>query len=303
MSLGFGDRVLHSGSFMDLPLEEKIELASAGGFEGLSIMANDYRRALGQGASTPDLVARLADRGLQVGEIEVISRWPHGGEALFEELRRLLAIADAFDARSVNICLMGVPMNLGDDAAGSIEAVTQRAEEWMNASVGSLDRAAEVFAALCDRAAEHGRMVQLEFFPWTDLDLAKSAAIVRQAARPNGRIHIDTWHYQRSGGPAQLGSVAGSDVACVQLSDGRAERNQNVTLFQELGERLLPGDGEFDLVGLLNHLRKTGFDGPVCGEVMFPWCEGAWEPGTCDPKDAARQLARSMGRTLAAVLR
>ena len=108
----------------------------------------------------------------------------------------LFAVADALGARSLN-------------------AVDVFGGHW------SLDDAAEAFAALCRRAAEHGLLVQLEFLPWSKIpDLEAAWSVVRQAGEPNGGLTVDAWHYFRSGSAARgtLRDVPGERIVGVQLA-------------------------------------------------------------------------------------
>ena len=62
----------------------------------------------------------------------------------------------------------------------------------------ALDHAAEAFADLCDRAAEHGLLVGLEWLPYTNIaDAADAQALVRLTDRPNAGYCVDIWHHTR----------------------------------------------------------------------------------------------------------
>jgi sugar phosphate isomerase/epimerase len=133
----------------------------------------------------------------------------------------------------------------------------------------SLDEAAAAFARLCDRAAEHGLLVHLEFLPWSRIpDLATAWQVVHAADRPNGGIMLDAWHYFRSAPDgALLRSIPGSSILGVQLCDAPAVPETN-PLHATLHERLLPGDGELALPTLLADLEATGTDAPLGVEVF-----------------------------------
>ena len=65
-------------------------------------------------------------------------------------------------------------------------------------SAATVDELVERFGALCDRAADIGALVHLEFIPMTPIaDVATAWRIVREADRPNGGILFDTWHFFR----------------------------------------------------------------------------------------------------------
>ena len=126
--------------------------------------------------------------------------------------------------------------------ARSLNAVDVFGGSW------SLDEAAAAFAGLCDRAAEHGLLVHLEFLPWSRIpDLATAWEVVRAADRPNGGLMLDAWHYFRSKPDgALLRSIPGASILGVQLCDAPAVPEPE-PLQATLHERLLPGDGDLDL--------------------------------------------------------
>jgi sugar phosphate isomerase/epimerase len=257
MSLGQGDLVLCSGTLpRGVPLRERVEAAGAGGFSGISLWGRDYWAARQEGFVDADIRGLLDDYGLSVAELDPAWWWLPGAgavtipvEADTEEVfrydeRELFRIADAVGARSLN-------------------AVDVFGGAWRT------DDAAEAFASLCDRAAEHELLVHIEFLPWSRIpDLATAWEIVRLADRPNGGLAVDAWHYFRSGADdATLRSIPGDRVIGIQLDDGPAKAEANL-IEATLHERLLPGDGEFDLVTLLGTLRHIGCTAPIGVEVF-----------------------------------
>ena len=153
----------------------------------------------------------------------------------------------------------------------------------------SLDEAATAFAGLCDRAAEHGLLVHLEFLPWSRIpDLATAWEVVRSADRPNGGLMLDAWHYFRSKPDgALLRSIPGASILGVQLCDAPAAPDPE-PLHATLHERLLPGDGELDLVSLLADLRATDTTAPIGVEVFSDVLHAL------DPEEAGRLAGASL---------
>jgi sugar phosphate isomerase/epimerase len=132
-----------------------------------------------------------------------------------------------------------------------------------------IDVIAERFAGVCDRAAEHGTRVALEFLPWTGLgDLSTAAQVVHAADRPNGGLLIDAWHYFRGQpDPSSLRALRAHDVVSVQLDD--ADPDIVGPLYEDtMFRRRLPGEGTFDLVGLVQTLDAIGVDVPYSVEIM-----------------------------------
>jgi sugar phosphate isomerase/epimerase len=240
-----------------LPFRSRVAAAAAGGFDHLSLWGRDYQDARNEGLTDRDLRAILDDHGVSLAELDPAWWWlpgaaevhiapEHDTERIFSfGEAELFAIADALGARSLNaVDVFGGP--------------------W------SLDDAAESFAALCRRAAEHGLLVQLEFLPWSKIpDLEAAWSVVREAGAPNGGLTVDAWHYFRSGSAAggMLRAVPGERIVGVQLCDAPAVAEAN-PLHATLHERLLPGQGELDLAGLLADLQATGTTAPLGVEVF-----------------------------------
>ena len=184
-------------------------------------------------------------------------RHPHSAEHDHEQIFRygepeLFAVADAVGARSLN-------------------AVDVFGGSW------SLDEAAAAFAGLCDRAADHGLLVHLEFLPWSRIpDLATAWQVVAAADRPNGGLMLDAWHYFRSDSDgALLRSIPGSSILGVQLCDAPATPEAD-PLHATLHERLLPGDGELPLRDVVGRCARDRHGRPArCRGVLGrPPCAG-----------------------------
>lgn len=283
--LGPDDLVLCAGTLGQAPLPEKLEAAGKAGFTGVSVMVSDYRRAREEGCSDAELRALLAGHGLEVAELDPLMSWvpaPAGGPDVTDEGAEFLrhgeaefyAAAEALGARSIN-------------AVAVTDAPVEPAA------------LAEAFAGLCDRAAERGLLVHLEFLPWTQVRDARSALeIVERAGRRNGGILLDTWHHFRGGGGARaLCEIPGERVLAIQLSDAPTAAEPD-PIDETLHRRLLPGEGAIDLVGVLRALREAGCSAPVGVEIFsdalaaLPAAEAARRAA-----EAARVVLERAGRT------
>jgi sugar phosphate isomerase/epimerase len=153
---------------------------------------------------------------------------------------------------------------------------------------------AEAFAGVCDRAAEHGLVVHLEFLPWTPIrDLKAALEIVEMADRPNGGVMLDSWHHFRSGADDELlRRLPGTRILGVQLNDAPREPEPDL-IAETTRRRLLPGEGDIDLVGLVRILDEIGSRAPIGVEVFseklfaLPAREVARRAG-----DAVREILR-----------
>jgi len=128
----------------------------------------------------------------------------------------------------------------------------------------------EHFARVCDRAADFGAQVHLEFMPFTVVRNLRTAwDLVHGADRPNGGLVFDTWHFFR-GEPEfdVLASIPGDRIFCVQLDDAPAVPQG--PLREETSRRLLPGDGGLDLIAAIQALHRIGALRWVGPEVISP---------------------------------
>jgi sugar phosphate isomerase/epimerase len=277
MTLDAGDTVLCSGTLgTGISFRERVAATEAGGFSGMSLWGRDYRVARDEGLSDRDIRLLLNDHGLSVGELDPAWWWlpgaseihippEHDHERIFRYTElELFAVADAVGARSLNaVDVFGGP--------------------W------SLDEAAAAFAGLCDRAADHGLLVHLEFLPWSRIpDLATAWQVVGAADRPNGGLMLDAWHYFRSDPDgALLRSIPGRSIVGVQLCDAPATPEID-PLHATLHERLLPGEGELPLSTLLKDLQATGTTAPIGVEVFSDVLHAQ------DPEDVGRLAGTSL---------
>jgi sugar phosphate isomerase/epimerase len=284
MTLGADDLVLCAGT---LPREtswrERLAAASSAGFTGISVWARDYTAARQVGLSDADLCASLEDHGLAIAEIDPAWWWTPGDV----DVASLVAIdtMDVFRYGEAEMFAIGEALG-----ARSINAADVLGGNW------SIDDAAEAFAGLCDRAAEHGLLVQLEFLPWSRIaDLATAWDVVRGADRVNGGVAIDAWHWFRSNTPSDLTTlrtIPGDKVLGIQLDDAPREAEANL-MSATLHERLLPGEGVIDLAALLAALREIGATAPIGVEVFSD------ELHSLGPVEAAKRAADTTRAVLA----
>jgi sugar phosphate isomerase/epimerase len=95
--------------------------------------------------------------------------------------------------------------------------------------------------------------------------LDTALALVDQCAEPNVGVNLDVFHYYT--GPSKfedLSLLTPANLAFVQVSDVAG-------LPRELAsdsDRVLPGDGSFSLVAMMNQLRNIGYDGWVSLELL-----------------------------------
>ena len=276
--LGAADLVLCSGTMLKASIPEMIEAAVAGGFSGITLWPQDYQRARDEGLSDADLRHMLADSGIEIADLDPLLTWvpgeseSEGPDGLkFAREEEFYAIADAVGGRSIN---------LAQPFSDSID----------------IDAAAEAIAGVCDRAADHGLLITLEFLPWTGVsDAAIAWEIVRLADRPNATVMVDSWHHFR--GPcdhSQLRAIPGDKIGGVQLNDAPRLLPTDRTIIEEsMDGRCLPGEGDIPLVEIVQALDASGTQAPFGLEVFSA------ELDKLPPIEVGRRGGEAMRRLLA----
>jgi sugar phosphate isomerase/epimerase len=242
--------VLWSGTIgFDTPLLERLATAGACGYSFVSLGPDDVARAAHEGPSTAELRRRAEDTGvgwivdpiMNWHPVHKPSRLSHARFGVDEVLRMTAAL--------------GAP---------SVSAIAS--------SHTAVDHAEMIarFADLCDAAADVGIRVHLEFMPMSAVaDLRTAWSIVEGAARPNGGLTFDTWHFFRSNADFDLlGRIPGDRIFAVQIDDAAAEVRG--TLWDDTQHRLLPGDGDFDLRRAVQVLARIGGLAVLGPEVISP---------------------------------
>lgn len=235
---------LWAGTTLPLGLEARVDAAVAGGFDAVSVYPSDCAE---RGAAS---VRRLLDdAGLRAAALDPYTRWVPTWEPPDDLPPSFFALVGAEEAAFLDDAVaLGVPSVTALEAFGARFAV---------------DELAGCFATLCDRAAERGLRVHLEFTPFGGIpDLETAWEVVSRAGRANGGLVLDTWHYLR-GRPddALLDRIPGDRIHAVHVSDGPLESQLDL-VDETMRDRRLPGEGEWPLVELLARLlAKPGLGG------------------------------------------
>jgi sugar phosphate isomerase/epimerase len=133
----------------------------------------------------------------------------------------------------------------------------------------SMGRAIEALGQAAELASARGVRVAFEFVSSgrfaTSLDTA--VALVTQVGAANLGVCLDLFHYYT--GPSKfedLSYLSPANLFWVQVCDlSGTPRELAVD-----ADRVLPGDGDFQIGPLLDQLRANGYDGPVSVELLNP---------------------------------
>ncbi|WP_313801540.1 sugar phosphate isomerase/epimerase family protein [Sphingobium sp.] len=249
------DLVLSSPPFIHVPLLDRLAPAREAGLQGISLMPRDIWSLEQQGMNAAEIRARIEDHGLRIGEMDCTACWLPSHRRMGEDSPMAALLRSLTPER-----VIATAARIG---ASSVTAVE------MTGVAHALDEAAEAFAHVCDRAADHGLKAHIEFLPFGGIpDLASAWAIVQMAGRPNGGLTLDSWHFFRSRSSLDLlAAIPGSRIHTVQINDAPAKASDD--LMQEtMNGRLTPGEGSLDLLGFVRTLDEIGCVAPVSVEIF-----------------------------------
>jgi sugar phosphate isomerase/epimerase len=142
-------------------------------------------------------------------------------------------------------------------------------------------------------AASFGVRIALEFQKSSPLCacLETAIALIAQSAAGNAGVCFDVFHYYT--GPSKFEDMAylsPRNLAWVQVCDMSGTPRE----LAGDGDRILPGDGDFQLVPVIEQLGRIGYDGYVSLEVLNP---RLWEVAADRVADLGHQaLRRVLGR-------
>lgn len=224
----------------------RIEAAAAAGFAGIGLYVGAWAAMRDEPEQIERVDRALAETGMVIANIEVARGWASPDRA--------------------------------DEVCRAVEQLAyEMADRWgcrylqaIGPYTGTIADAAVGFGALCDRAAEHGLLVGLEWVPsMTNVETAEFAArIVTEADRANGGLCVDSWHLTRSTGDLDdLRSLPGEKVFATQFNDGTIRPQHPDYLYDCLTNRVPPGQGEFALVEMIQALDAIGSTAPIGVEV------------------------------------
>ena len=231
-----------------VPIAERVAAVAEAGFTGLGLIAADLaviRASIGFNG----LRDVIADAGLAHVEIELIERWwiPRGEWGNSYDVRDLLF--EAADVLAPTFIKVG--SELGARTAHPESLIAPLRE-------------------LAEQAADHGTRVAIETMPFSIIStVPMGAEIVSAADHPAVGLLVDAWHVFRADTSLEelRDSLTPAIVFGVELDDAAAEVVG--TLFEDtVDNRLLCGQGTFDLAGLVALLRDLEFDGPWGVEIL-----------------------------------
>ncbi|WP_093088338.1 sugar phosphate isomerase/epimerase and 4-hydroxyphenylpyruvate domain-containing protein [Pseudonocardia oroxyli] len=228
-------------------LEDKLDAAAKAGFDGVEIFQPDL---VATPLSPGEVRLRCADLGLSID--------------LYQPFRDLDSTDPARFAATLRRAdhTFGVMEELGVDTVLVCSSVAADA-------VAEPDRIAEQLSAVAERARARGLRLAYEALAWGTHVSTWDASwdVVRRADHPALGLCLDSFHIlSRRSDPAPIADLPGDKIFFLQLAD--APSLDMDVLEWSRHHRLFPGQGAFDLSGLLAAVHAAGYAGPLSLEVF-----------------------------------
>ncbi|WP_210587763.1 bifunctional sugar phosphate isomerase/epimerase/4-hydroxyphenylpyruvate dioxygenase family protein [Streptomyces sp. GESEQ-35] len=228
-------------------LTEKLTAASRAGFDGVEIFENDL---LASPRTPEEIRSRCVDLGLTVDlyqpmrDIEAVPQDEFGRN--LRRARRKFEVMRRLGAGTVLVCSSVSPLAEDDDALAAFQ-LRQLAE-----------LAQEFGIRVAYEALAWGRHVSTYDHAWR---------IVQAADHPALGTCLDSFHIlSRGSDPKGIEDIPGEKIFFLQLAD--APLLAMDVLQWSRHYRCFPGQGGFDVAGLLQHVIRAGYDGPLSLEVF-----------------------------------
>ncbi|MBA4799534.1 MAG: sugar phosphate isomerase/epimerase and 4-hydroxyphenylpyruvate domain-containing protein [Rhizobiales bacterium] len=227
--------------------EEKLAAIARAGFDAVEIFENDF---LTFDRSPAEVGQMVRDHGLVV--------------SLFQPFRDFEGMPEPFRSRNF------------DRAERKFDLMAELGTDLMlicsNTSpvaLGGIDRAAEDFHALGERAARRGLRVGYEALAWGRhiSDHRDAWEIVRRADHPSIGLILDSFHtLSRKIELNSIRSIPGDRIFIVQLAD--APLIEMDLLYWSRHFRNMPGEGDLAVTAFMQAIAATGYNGYLSLEIF-----------------------------------
>jgi 4-hydroxyphenylpyruvate dioxygenase len=137
------------------------------------------------------------------------------------------------------------------------------------AALGGIDRAAEDFNALGERAAKRGMRIGYEALAWGRhvSDHRDAWEVVRRADHPAIGLILDSFHTMaRKIDPDSIRRIPGDRIFLVQVADAPLFNMDLLSWSRHF--RNMPGQGDLDITSFLGAVKATGYRGYLSLEIF-----------------------------------
>jgi len=223
--------------------KDRVQAAARAGFKGIGIWHTDLEHIL-QFRTLKEMSRILEDNGIKHVELEFLNDWFLDGVRKAESdsrRKRLFEASEALHAKHIKV---------GD----------------FYSSKCPLPQVIEAFADLCKAAENYGATIGFEIMGAAVINNLKDAiTMVEAAGARNGGLIIDIYQVSNLGMTyEEISRIPLKYLINVELNDGTLPGSPN----HDPSNRRFCGEGEYDIKGLINCVKKIGYAGPWGVEVI-----------------------------------
>ncbi len=228
---------LNASTIKPTPILEKIRIAGAVGFSGIELWHDDIDTFLNQGGTLVDIKKALTDQGLSVPTTIYLGDWfdttGQAYEKALDECKRRMHQSAELGAPHV---IAGPPGGPADYKLG-----------------------AQHYRDLLELGTQIGVKPAMEFLGFVQQlnSIDDALEVMNGSQHPDASTVLDPFHIQRGGGDVEsISKLNNRQIAVAHFMDtvDHPAREQ-----QEDRDRVMPGDGIFDLARYLQLLRQVGY--------------------------------------------
>jgi 4-hydroxyphenylpyruvate dioxygenase len=228
-------------------LRDKLEAIAAAGFDAIELFENDF---VTSAAPATELRAMCADLGL--------------GIDLYQPFRDFEGMPDELHVK--NLVRAERKFDLMQQLGAPLMLVCSNTSP---ASLGDAARAASQLHELAERAARRGLRVGFEALAWgRHVKLYGQAwRIVEMAAHPQLGLVLDSFHtLSLKDDPTAIARIPGDKIFFVQMADAPLLAMDVLQWARHF--RNFPGQGQFDVVGFVTQVLRSGYSGTLSLEIF-----------------------------------
>ncbi|NIE79046.1 sugar phosphate isomerase/epimerase [Asaia sp. As-1742] len=253
---------LHGITSFHSNLLTDIRLAHEAGFDDMEIFYPKLARYLSCGGTIDTVQGMVRDAGMGISHVSALDHIERhdasGRAALMEEAVKITREAHDLGAPTVMVLPRNGADHLSDPAL--------------------MDVMVQNIASIAAIGGDWGVRYMIELPAFTRFrTLTQAKEVIARVGAPNVGGVVDFWHFHGSGAiPADLDSLDPARIFGVHFCDGRLPRPGEAwdeTVLRDC----MPGEGEIDLSGWCDAVRRSGYAGPWSVELISP---ALWE---CDP--------------------
>ena len=251
---------LNTSTIKPVPLLEKIKLVGEAGYAGIELWLNDIWEFVARGGKVSEVTKALEDHGLIVPSVIAMRQWGDfdGWEhqLVLDEARRRFALG----AR------LGAPFIVATPPLENPQTSHLAARYKELLQIGRQEGITPTFE-------------YISFFK-SVYTLKRAWEIVQEADDPDATLILDAFHNWNSASTDDdLKAIPLDRISHYHIDD--ADLNKDART-QTDPDRVMPGDGQIDLLSEISILKEKGYDGTVSLELFN---EDWWNK---DPKDTLR---------------